>query len=125
MLTLDSSVVQDRAEDLVQAVAKTLGDRTQLEVIKGESVIGGGAAPNVKPDTWLIHVVLNGRPPNQIDDYFRSRMTPVVGRIADDKYVLDLRTVDPAEEAEIRAAIEALADHELSEENSSMKPINS
>lgn len=111
MLSLDTAFIRSRAEDLVQSVAKTVAERLQLTVVEGESVIGGGAAPNVRLGTWLVHVDLRGRSANQMDDYFRSRTRAVIGRIADERYLLDMRTVDPSEEPEIRAAIEALADH--------------
>jgi L-seryl-tRNA(Ser) seleniumtransferase len=66
------------------------------EILPGKSVIGGGATPDQSLDTWLIapdcgNVV-------EAEKQLRSADPPVIGRIDNERLVLDLRTVLPAEE---------------------------
>jgi L-seryl-tRNA(Ser) seleniumtransferase len=66
------------------------------EIVPGKSVIGGGATPDQALDTWLIA-------PNcgnvvEAEKLLRAADPPVIGRIDDERLVLDLRTVLPAEE---------------------------
>ena len=109
MLSLDAETIRLRAEELI----KIGSGNHQLEILEGESVIGGGAAPDVKPKTWLISVSVSGRSATEVDQFMRAREIPVIGRITDDRYLLDLRTVSRVEETEVSAALKLLADHEF------------
>jgi len=86
----------------VHARAQALLARFQdldAEILHGRSVIGGGATPDQSLDTWLIS-------PNVADVVDAERRLrggdpPVIGRIEDERLVLDLRTVLPVEEEEL------------------------
>jgi L-seryl-tRNA(Ser) seleniumtransferase len=69
------------------------------EILPGKSVIGGGATPDQSLDTWL----LSPNAPNARDAerQLRAGDPPVIGRIEDERLVLDLRTVLPEEEDEL------------------------
>jgi L-seryl-tRNA(Ser) seleniumtransferase len=75
------------------------------EVIAGESVIGGGATPEQSLPTWLI--ALDGAHAVDAEKRLRAGDPPVVARIEKDRLVIDLRTVLPAEEAALAAALRA------------------
>jgi len=73
------------------------------EVREGRSAVGGGTLPEVTLPTWLLAL-----PPGSPDrDAARLRRadTPVVGRIEEDRLVLDPRTVLPGEDALLLAAV--------------------
>ncbi|MEQ1764564.1 MAG: L-seryl-tRNA(Sec) selenium transferase [Pyrinomonadaceae bacterium] len=109
MLALEPDVIRNRSEELV----KSHDGKVRLEIVEGESVIGGGSAPDVKPKTWLISVSAPDRPAAKIDEFMRARDIPVIGRIADGRFLMDLRTVSPNEESEMADALVALADQEF------------
>jgi L-seryl-tRNA(Ser) seleniumtransferase len=69
------------------------------EILPGKSVIGGGATPDQSLDTWL----LSPNAPNARDAerQLRAGDPPVIGRIEDERLVLDLRTVLTEEEDEL------------------------
>jgi len=72
-----------------------------LEIIAGTSAIGGGSGPATYPPTALIaidHATLSA---DQIEQALRTSAPPVITRIADDRVLIDLRTVAPEEEKEI------------------------
>lgn len=110
MLASDPEEIRARAEHLV---ASFPGERVLLDIVEGESVIGGGSAPDVKPATWLISMAVDGRTATDVDEFLRASHPPVIGRIADGRFLLDLRTVLPDDEAELKSAIKSLAAHEF------------
>jgi L-seryl-tRNA(Ser) seleniumtransferase len=70
--------------------------------VRGESVIGGGATPEQHLATWLI--ALKGEAVRW-ERRLRANAPPIVGRIDSGRLILDLRTVFPHEEPELRRAI--------------------
>ncbi|HMK22714.1 MAG TPA: L-seryl-tRNA(Sec) selenium transferase [Terriglobales bacterium] len=76
----------------------------EIEVLDGESVIGGGAAPSATLPTRLIAVTVKGAGADELLSRLRGAETPVIARVQDGRVLLDLRTVLPQEEATIVAA---------------------
>jgi L-seryl-tRNA(Ser) seleniumtransferase len=73
------------------------------EIVRGESLIGGGATPEQPLETWLIAI---GAPDVvAIEERLRSAEPPVIARIERDLLLVDLRTVFPEEEAELAEAL--------------------
>jgi L-seryl-tRNA(Ser) seleniumtransferase len=105
MLTLTRSEIEKRARAFIALFEKMTGSRS-AEIVGGDSVVGGGSAPAVPVETVLIalrHATLSA---DAIEERLRSAETPVIARIEDDAVVIDLRTVEPAEE---KLLLEALA----------------
>ena len=73
------------------------------ELVPGHSVIGGGATPQQTLPTWLIALRENAV---AADSRLRRGTPPVIGRIQDDRLVLDLRTVFPDEEEDLARTIQ-------------------
>jgi len=67
-----------------------------IQVIPGESTIGGGSLPGATLPTWL--VAIQHPQPNALAAQLRAAETPVIGRIEDDQLLLDPRTVLPEQE---------------------------
>src|SRR6266566_490643 len=109
MLALAADEIEQRAKAFLNKLASmsTLNSLTAT-IVDGQSAIGGGSGPNVHPPTVLIalkHKHLNA---GDIEEKFRVGSPPVIARIAEDQVLLDLRTVDPSEEAELLEAVKAL-----------------
>jgi len=77
----------------------------KLDLIPGQSVAGGGSTPGQTLDTWLLAVPGSA---SKIERTLRSGKPPVIARIEGDRVMLDLRTVFPAEEADLARALEGL-----------------
>ncbi len=71
------------------------------------STVGGGAMPTAELPSWA--VVLAGRSADGLDRALRAAPVPVVGRIADGKLWLDVRTLDDRDTADVVAAVRAAA----------------
>ncbi len=78
--------------------AQTLGDLAQ--VVEGETMIGGGSLPGGTLPTSLVVISNNeGRNMAQIlSRKLRSQKVPVIGRISEDRLLLDPRSVLPEED---------------------------
>jgi L-seryl-tRNA(Ser) seleniumtransferase len=67
-------------------------------VVDGVSTIGGGSAPGSELPTRLVAVTHGTLSADGIEERLRHAGTPVIARIDEDRVVLDLRTVEPADD---------------------------
>ena len=98
MLSLDRNGLDKRASKFADELRKAVGKDVAVELIDGESVVGGGSAPGTKLDTVLIAVTHATLRPEVIELKLRMAETAVIARIENDRVVIDLRTVDESEE---------------------------
>ena len=89
--------------DALEARARRIAERTGAAVASVESTIGGGSLPGQTLPSWAVQ--LDSRAPQKTLAALRSGAPPVIGRIIDDAVVLDLRTVDPADDERLAGAI--------------------
>jgi L-seryl-tRNA(Ser) seleniumtransferase len=76
-----------------------------LELVEGTSAIGGGSAPLARLETVLIALRHERLSAEELEGALRRNSPPIICRIAEDRVLLDLRTVFESEEEEIAAAI--------------------
>jgi len=81
----------------------------QTELLDGHSAIGGGAGPNMHPETTLIAISHQQRTASEIETALRAGTPPIIARIANDRVLIDLRTVDPAEESDLHTRLTQLS----------------
>jgi L-seryl-tRNA(Ser) seleniumtransferase len=101
MLRQPAEQIRQRA---LAVLARVPGLRA--EVAAGQSVIGGGATPEQSIATWLI--VVQCENVVEAERGLRAREDPIVARIADERLILDLRTVFFWEEDAVVAALKEL-----------------
>lgn len=101
MIRASADEIRERAERLVAAVP---GSGARVEA--GESVIGGGSTPEQAIPTWLIAVT--HADVVAAEKRLRTGDPPVIARIDDGRLLLDLRTVFPEEEEELKRALRDL-----------------
>ncbi|MEX2558040.1 MAG: L-seryl-tRNA(Sec) selenium transferase [Actinomycetota bacterium] len=93
-------VIRARAERLVAGMGPG-----EAAAEPGESVTGGGSLPGRTLPTIL--VVANHPRPSVLAGVLRANDPPVIGRLENGRFVLDLRTVDPADDEDLAAALQA------------------
>ena len=84
-------------------VLKTSG--IEISVKKSHSTIGGGSLPGEILPSMTISVNRPVISANRQSQLFREQTPPVIGRIEDQKFVLDLRTVFPHQDESLISAI--------------------
>jgi L-seryl-tRNA(Ser) seleniumtransferase len=90
MLALTAEELEQRARSLVASIASS---SARVELIAGESTLGGGAGPTSTFPTTLIAIMHPEKSAQDIEHQLRSATKPIISRIAEGKVLLDLRTV--------------------------------
>jgi L-seryl-tRNA(Ser) seleniumtransferase len=107
MLALSPEAIEERARSLMNSVSKT-SHRLAWEIVPGSSATGGGAGPTANLPTKLIALSHPELSALEIEIALRNNSPSIVGRIADQKLLLDLRSVFPDEEALLASALNKL-----------------
>ncbi len=109
MLSLSNEQIAERARAFLQRWQQGNGARALgCEITEGQSAIGGGAAPTTHPRTTLIALRHESLSVADLESALRRSTPPVIARIAEDKVLLDLRTVAEDEEAELLEVLSVL-----------------
>lgn len=100
MLSLQKEELEIRMRDLVKRLRDSIGKThtSTIEIIPGESVVGGGSAPAVRPETVLLAIAHPTMSCDELEMKLRSAETPVIARIENGRVLIDLRTVQAGEE---------------------------
>ncbi|MGH7266555.1 MAG: L-seryl-tRNA(Sec) selenium transferase, partial [Candidatus Rokuibacteriota bacterium] len=77
-------------------------------VVRDRAQVGGGALPVVELPTAALALGSPGHPAETLDARLRAGRPPIVGRIADERLLLDCRTVMDDEVPLVVAAVAAL-----------------
>ena len=105
MLTEDVAQIRQRAEALHKGVGK------DADVVEGESEVGGGSFPGAKLKTWLVRVTPERHlTPDTLAARLRASDPPIVARIADDRVLLDPRTIFPDQVETVARAVRSALD---------------
>jgi L-seryl-tRNA(Ser) seleniumtransferase len=110
MMRLSKDQIARRAEEVVSRVqaAQEKSARLKLELLDGESVIGGGAAPSAVLPTRLIAVTHIDLGADELSARLRTSTPPIVARVEEGRVLLDLRTVCSEQDANVATAIASL-----------------
>jgi len=103
-------------EERARAFAATLAARlpageAEIDVIPGQSVVGGGSTPAQHLPTFLVRLSTLRCSSGELEARLRQSPAgpaPVIARIEEDRLVLDLRTVDRGEEPALADALVAV-----------------
>jgi L-seryl-tRNA(Ser) seleniumtransferase len=85
--------VRGMGQSVLPKLEAALGNGYQLSLQDSTSQIGSGALPTEELPTVVITVAHPKRGANAIAKQFRQADPPIIGRIQDDKFLLDLRTI--------------------------------
>jgi len=100
MMRLSKDEITRRAERIVSTVepAEAKSARLKLELIDGESVVGGGAAPSAVLPTRLIALSHTDLSADELSARLRANIPPIIARVEEGSVLLDLRTVFPEQD---------------------------
>ena len=106
MMRLSKGEVGKRAEAIARIVRSL---KLSVDVIDGESVIGGGAAPSAVLPTRLLAVSVEGLSADNTASRLRLSTPPIIARVEEGRVLLDLRTVSPTEDEAVIHALGQIA----------------
>ena len=91
MLFTSTDILEKRAIELQEKIKKYC----TTKIIHTTTVIGGGTTPNKKIPTVVLSIGFNSFKANKIEKIFREHN--IIGRIENDKYILDFRSIQESE----------------------------
>ncbi|SAL27151.1 selenocysteine synthase [Caballeronia choica] len=112
LLTRPADDMRNTAERVAPALLHAIGEEFSITVEPMFSQIGSGALPvDVLPSYGLAIRLASGkragRQINRLEKILRELPRPVIGRVADDALRLDMRCLEPADEAAFIAQLQA------------------
>ena len=105
MLSLTSDELRQHAQTIVDRLKTSA---LQIELLEGESALGGGAGPTSIFPTTLIAITDHEKSAQDIEHHLRTSSPPIISRISEGKVLLDLRTVFDDQLPAIVAALQNL-----------------
>jgi L-seryl-tRNA(Ser) seleniumtransferase len=106
MMRSTKEEIGKRAEALA---AKTSSSKLNIEIIDGESVIGGGAAPSSVLPSRLLALSCAGLSADELASRLRASDPPIIARVEQGRVLLDLRTVFEDQDSILASAIDRIA----------------
>ena len=82
--------------------------RINIQLVDISSTAGGGALPLLNLPSKGVGINIQNMSPNTIETYMRANESPIIGRIEEDIFIMDLRTVQDNELVIIKDAFENL-----------------
>jgi L-seryl-tRNA(Ser) seleniumtransferase len=90
--------IEALGQEVVPLLRETLGPDYRVSIEDSTSQMGSGALPTEEIPTKVIAVAHTSMTADEIAQAFRRAHPPIIGRIRNDQFLLDLRTVfDPAD----------------------------
>lgn len=108
MLTLPIKQVKKKAQQLKKRLDKIGGSRMQIELVTLTSRAGGGSLPLLELPSLCLEIKMQDLSANAIERFLRHNSPPIIGRIYEDFFVMDLRTIQEDELPLIETAFKRL-----------------
>jgi L-seryl-tRNA(Ser) seleniumtransferase len=110
MIAAPREVLDRRAKRLARRLRKELGDTCAIAVVDLMSRVGGGAMPEQNLASRGVALAPRSSTVSTLEAALRGREIPVIGRIEDNRLLLDMRTIQDDELVVVaRALSEVLA----------------
>ena len=104
LITTPADIVRERADAFVKAHAASRG-RLRVECVESRAATGSGSLPDQSIASYALRCELDGASAEELARRLRTSRPVVFPRIADDRVLIDFRTVLPEDEAELREVL--------------------
>lgn len=104
MLTMPANVIETKAERLLESLRLLNDERLEVRTFEAVSRAGGGSLPMLQLPSRCVGVKITGVSASRIDAWLRAYHMPVIGRIEAEFFMMDVRTVQERELADISTA---------------------
>ena len=108
MMRLTEEQIGERAQHLMRKLHIST-PRLKVEVVKTQSVIGGGSAPGATLPSRALAISSPDFSADDIARRLREWETPIIARVESARVLLDLRTVEAEQDEVVLRAVEGIA----------------
>jgi L-seryl-tRNA(Ser) seleniumtransferase len=105
MLTTPFDLIKKRAGKLYKLLSKIKHPALSITLENRPSKAGGGSLPLLDLPSRCIALQIEGVSTNSIEKKMRKNIPPVIGRIEDDSFLMDLRTIQDDEFTIVKNAL--------------------
>jgi L-seryl-tRNA(Ser) seleniumtransferase len=102
MTQLTKEAIGERASKMA---ARIDTPKLKVELVDGESILGGGVAPSSVLPTIVLALTCEGLSADELATRLRGSEPPIIARVDEGRVLLDLRTVFPEQEVALAAVI--------------------
>jgi L-seryl-tRNA(Ser) seleniumtransferase len=107
MLAMPRANLELRAKRIAGQL-NAIGPVETAEAVESFSMLGGGSVPGQEIPTWCVSLAPRSQSVDQFATRLRDHEPAVMGRIQRDRLLLDMRTVNPAQDVDLVTAVESL-----------------
>jgi L-seryl-tRNA(Ser) seleniumtransferase len=108
MLTLSPRIIANRAKRLQNRLKKLGNEKLEAVIKNASSKVGGGALPLAELPTKCVGIEIKGLSANRIERLMLDATPPIIGRIENDLFVMDVRTIQDEEIAIIASTFKKI-----------------
>lgn len=101
MLTIDGSDLKKRAQRIARQLKKRIGGSCGVNIVATVSRVGGGALPEFSIASWAIVLEPLAMKLSAFEQRLRNLAIPIIGRIENERFLLDVRTIQDREISEL------------------------
>lgn len=101
MLTISSAQLKKRAQRIRRQLKKRIASKCSVNIVPTVSRVGGGAIPEFGLDSWAIDLEPTWVRLNEFEKQLRELPIPLIGRIENDRFLIDVRTIQDRETKEL------------------------
>lgn len=105
MLTVSSEEIKKRAQRIIRRVRKGGIGKDIITLQPTVSQTGGGAIPEYGLGSWAVHITPVTTSVNSFEKDMRMRDVPLIGRIENEQFVIDCRTILESDVAELSSLL--------------------
>ncbi len=106
MLTMDINEIGPKASKLMENLKKIDASRLRVDIVELSSKAGGGALPLLELPSKCLRIQIEGLSANTLAINMRKNSPPIIGRIEDDAFIIDPRTLQDDDLPIIESAFE-------------------
>ncbi|MFK7769755.1 MAG: L-seryl-tRNA(Sec) selenium transferase [Mariniblastus sp.] len=107
MLSMPVENLKLRADKIAQQIGH-LSVIKSCDVVEDQSMLGGGSLPTQKISTWCVSIDCADGSLTNLASRLRDASPSIIGRIQKERLFLDMRTVQPSQDADVVSAFESL-----------------
>lgn len=96
LLSQDLTTIKKRGLKLLNKIKKLediYKDMYNIKIVLDYSIVGGGAMPDYELKTYCININHAGFSAHKLSELLRKSKPPIIGKIKNDEFLIDLRTI--------------------------------
>ena len=99
MLCRSAAEVKKMAQRILRKLKKSISSQCAVQLTPTVSMVGGGSIPEYSIESWALELHPHSIGVSRLERDFRHLEVPIIGRIENERFLLDIRTVQECDVA--------------------------